>query len=41
MARQLGGASGASDEVLDVVVIGGSQAGLAWPGTWPVSTCGS
>src|ERR1700759_1763689 len=29
MARQLGGASGAGDELLDVVVIGGSQAGLA------------
>jgi len=29
MARQLGGASGADDELLDVVVIGGSQAGLA------------
>ena len=29
MARQLGGASGARDELLDVVVIGGSQAGLA------------
>ena len=29
MARKLGGASGAGDELLDVVVIGGSQAGLA------------
>ena len=29
MVRQLGGASGADDELLDVVVIGGSQAGLA------------
>ena len=29
MARQLGDASGAGDELLDVVVIGGSQAGLA------------
>ena len=29
MARQLGGASGPGDELLDVVVIGGSQAGLA------------
>ena len=29
MARQLGGASGAGDELLDVAVIGGSQAGLA------------
>ena len=29
MARQLEGASGAGDELLDVVVIGGSQAGLA------------
>jgi putative flavoprotein involved in K+ transport len=29
MARQLGGASGVGDELLDVVVIGGSQAGLA------------
>ena len=28
MARQLEGASGAGDELLDVVVIGGSQAGL-------------
>ena len=27
-------------ELLDVVVIGGSQA-WPWPGTWPVSTCGS
>jgi choline dehydrogenase-like flavoprotein len=29
MARQIGGASGAGGELLDVVVIGGSQAGLA------------
>jgi len=29
MARQLGAASGIGDELLDVVVIGGSQAGLA------------
>src|SRR5438552_13289905 len=29
MARQLGGASGDGVELLDVVVIGGSQAGLA------------
>src|ERR1700749_3799320 len=29
MARQLGGASGAGDGLLDVVVVGGSQAGLA------------
>ncbi len=29
MARQLGGVSGADDDLLDVVVIGGSQAGLA------------
>ena len=29
MARQLGGASGPGAELLDVVVIGGSQAGLA------------
>ena len=29
MARQLGGASETGDELLDVVVIGGGQAGLA------------
>ena len=29
MARQLGGVSGGDDDLLDVVVIGGSQAGLA------------
>ena len=47
MARKLGGASGAGDELLDVVVIGGSQAGLArpcsasstkTPPTWPAAS---
>ena len=39
--EEAAGADGTSSELLDVVVIGGGQAGQPWRGTWPDTTCGS